>query len=246
MTETGTLDSLTALPGDRAGSELAMAVALAEASAAIARLDQALASHPLRQAFLYRARLEAVRRQAEVDGALIDPWHLAATLEGLRLRMDPYLRIIDRGVILDAARTALTLHQWLVEPDFDQEGEVQRAERAFAGPTSTTPLLLAAGVAHAWLDGGEERAPIRAALARYWKRSGLLRTPVPLTGARSLSAETPWRRDLWRSRTSSTPWPARPRTACTSCPDMECAWLSALAAVCPPAARPRGRRRRST
>ncbi|HME21458.1 MAG TPA: hypothetical protein VKI44_08955 [Acetobacteraceae bacterium] len=36
---------------------------------------------------LYRARLEAVRRQAAVDGLSIDPWHLAAVLEGLRLRM---------------------------------------------------------------------------------------------------------------------------------------------------------------
>jgi hypothetical protein len=29
-----------------------------------------------------------VRRQAAVDGHAIDPWHLAAVLEGLRLRMD--------------------------------------------------------------------------------------------------------------------------------------------------------------
>ena len=113
------------LPEDAADDSLAMAVALADASAAIARLDQALASHPLHHAFLYLVRLDAVRRQAAVDGELIDPWHLAATLEGLRLRMDPYLRIRR---IVDAARAALGLHQWLVEPDFDKEGEVQRAE----------------------------------------------------------------------------------------------------------------------
>ena len=119
------LDGLTRTePAD----PMVLAGALAGAAAAIARLDQALASHPLAQAFLYRARLESVRRQAAVDGQLIDPWHLAATIEGLRLRMDPYLRIIDRGDILDKARAALTLHQWIVEPDFDQEGEVQRAE----------------------------------------------------------------------------------------------------------------------
>jgi hypothetical protein len=66
---------LMALPGDRVGRAMAMATALAEASAAIARLDQALVSHPLRRAFLYRARLEAVRRQAAVDGppALLKP-----------------------------------------------------------------------------------------------------------------------------------------------------------------------------
>jgi hypothetical protein len=70
--EAAGLDQLTALPGEcslaNGAGALAMAVALAEASAGIARLDQALASHPLRQAFLYRARLDAVRRQAAVDG----------------------------------------------------------------------------------------------------------------------------------------------------------------------------------
>src|SRR5579871_6088535 len=77
--------------------------ALARASAAIARLDQTLRGHPLLPAFLYRTRLEAVRRQAAVDGQLIDPWHLAAVLEGLRLRLPDGLRIIERGVIIDAA-----------------------------------------------------------------------------------------------------------------------------------------------
>src|ERR1039458_7375136 len=80
----------------------ALAAALARAAAAIARLDQALAAHPLRPAFLYRARLDAVRRQADVDGQRIDPWHLAALLEGLRLRMDPGLRIVERGDIFPA------------------------------------------------------------------------------------------------------------------------------------------------
>ena len=192
------LDLLMVLPGERAGSELATAVALAEASAAIARLDQALASHPLRQAFLYRARLEAVRRQAGVDGALIDPWQLAATLEGLRLRMDPFLRIIDRGLILDAARTALTLHQWLVEPDFDQEGEVQRAEAVLAAQPATLPPLLAAtqGV-RVWIESGDGRAPIRAALVRFWTRRHLLRAPVPLTGAAALRADQSWELTAW-------------------------------------------------
>ena len=65
-----------------------LAVALERAAGAIARLDQALAMHPLPPAFLYSARLEAVRRQAAVNGHGLDPWHLAANLEGLRLRMD--------------------------------------------------------------------------------------------------------------------------------------------------------------
>src|SRR5438552_11059942 len=88
--DVGALDRLLVLPSDAADWHPASAAALAAVSAAIARLDHALASHPLRQAFLYRAQLDAVRQQAAVDGALIDPRHLAATLEGLRLRVDPY------------------------------------------------------------------------------------------------------------------------------------------------------------
>ena len=199
MADAGALDRLLAPSGECAAGELAMAAALAEASAAIARLDQALASHPLRQAFLYRARLDAVRRQAAVDGELIDAWHLAATLEGLRLRMDPSLRIIDRGRILDAARAALTLHQWLVEPDFDQEGEVQRAEAMLAAqPGSLPPLLAAARGLHTWIENGEARAPIRPALVRFWTRRHLLRVPVPLTGAAALRAGESWEPRAWR------------------------------------------------
>jgi len=182
-----------------AASAPALAAALAEAAAAIARLDEALAFHPLQHAFLYRARLDAVRRQAAVDGQLIDPWQLAAVLEGLRLRMDGALRIIDRGETLDAARHALTLHQWIVAPDFDQEGEVQRAARHLAGfvRDNGTPLLFAAEGMHAWLADNGARPPVRAALVRFWGRHHLLRLPVALTGAAALRADTPLARDAW-------------------------------------------------
>jgi len=187
---------LSIAPPSAAGA--ALAISLARAAAAIARLDQSLANHPLRPAFLYRARLEAVRRQAAYDGQAIDPWHLAALLEGLHLRMEGALRIIDRGAIFEAARHALTLHQWLVSPDFDQEGEVRRAERALAAAGSGLPPLLAGGIGlHQWLDEGGERASIRAALVRYWTRRGLLRTPIPLTGAVALRADTPWGIEAW-------------------------------------------------
>ena len=179
----------------------ALAGALARAAAAMARLDQALMGHPLAPAFLHRARLDAVRRQAAVDGQLIDPWHLAAVLEGLRLRMEGELRIIDRGAIVAAARHALTLHQWLHEPDFDQEGEVQAAEAALAAAATAdgrgTPLLAAAHWLHAWLDEGRGRAPARGALVRFWRRQGLLRAPVPLTGAAALRADAPWTPVEW-------------------------------------------------
>ena len=84
-----------------------LAAPLARASAAIARLDQALSLHPLLPAFLHRTRLDAVRRQAAVDGRAIDPWHLAATIEGLRLRMEGALHTVDRGAVIDAAGYAL-------------------------------------------------------------------------------------------------------------------------------------------
>ena len=172
--------------------------ALTHAAASLGRLDQALDNHPLLPAFLHRARLEAVRRQAGTDGLAIDPWHLAALLEGLRLRMDAALRIIDRGAIFEAARHALQLHQWLTAPDFDQEGEVQRAEAALAAEAATaTPLLAAASGFHAWIDAGGARAPMRAALIRFWGRQRLLRAPVPLTGAAALRPDTPWESAAW-------------------------------------------------
>ncbi len=150
------------------------------------------------QAFLYRMRLVAVRHQAAADGALIDPWHLAAAVEGLRLRMDPYLRIIDRADILDKAKTALTLHQWLVEPDFDQEGEVQRAEILLRRPPAAIhPLLAAAQGLRDWIDAGGTRAPMRAAMVRFFRHRHLFRLPVPLTGAAALRAGQSWDRDLW-------------------------------------------------
>jgi hypothetical protein len=189
------LDGLTRIT---ASDPLLLATSLAAAAASIARLDQALAGHPLAQAFLYRMRLSAVRHQAAADGALIDPWHLAATVEGLRLRMDPYLRIIDRADILEKARTALTLHQWLVEPDFDQEGEVQRAEIWLRRqPAALHPLLAAAQGLRDWIDAGETRAPMRAAMVRFWRQRQLLRVPVPLTGAAALRAGQSWDRDFW-------------------------------------------------
>jgi hypothetical protein len=176
----------------------ALAGALEQASRSIARLDQALEGHPLLPAFLYRARLEAVRRQAATDGHLIDPWHLAAMLEGLRMRMDHAMRIIDRGVIFEAARHALALHQWLITPDFDQQGEVHHAAAALETPASdVSPLLSAAIGMHAWLERGGARPPIRAALVRYWTVHRLFRAPVPLTGASALRAGMDWEITAW-------------------------------------------------
>jgi len=188
-----------------------LTTALAAAASAIARLDEALANHPLRLAFLYRARLDAVRRQAAVDGQLIDSWHLAAMLEGLRVRAEARRDRLDRGSVIDAARHAFDQYQWLVFPDFDQEGAVRQAAAHLAGFASPdeTPLLAAARGVHAWLgdrtsgagrtdgDARGTRPPIRAALVRFWTREKLLRTGVPLTGATALRAETPFDWARW-------------------------------------------------
>ena len=96
------------------------------------------------------------------------------------------------GVIFDAARHALTLHQWLTVPDFDQEGEVKQAEAALATlEARISPLLSAALGVHGWLDQGGTRPPIRTALVRHWTRHRLLRSPVPLTGASALVEALP-------------------------------------------------------
>jgi hypothetical protein len=106
---------------------------------------------------------------------------------------------INRGVIIAAARHALSLHQWIVAPDFDQEGAVQQAERHLAGFTATagTPLLATAHGLQAWLVGGGARAPIRSALVRAWVRHRVLLVPVPLTGAAALPAEAPFTPSTW-------------------------------------------------
>jgi hypothetical protein len=175
----------------------ALMAALARAATAIARLDQALTAHPLLPAFLYRARLDAVRRAAAVDGNGIDPWHLAAVLEGLRLRMDPDLDMLDRGAIFDAARHAFDQYQWLVTPDFDQEGAVREAEKALAAAPGATPLLAGAHGFHGWIDQGGDRRAGRAALIRFWTRQNLLHAPIPLIGAAALRADTCWTRTAW-------------------------------------------------
>lgn len=116
--------------------------------------------------------------------------HLPVTVEGLRLCLDRSLHIIDRGRILEAARAAVDLHQWIAEPDFDQEGDVQRAEALLAAQPATLPPLSAAAQGfRAWIENGEHRAPVRAGLTRFWTRRQLLRQPIPPTGAAAQRAE---------------------------------------------------------
>ena len=172
---------------------------LEHAAGLIARLNSALAAHPLAPAWAWRARLDAIRHQAAVDGQAIDPWHLAALIEGVRLRLDHTPAVIDRGILFAAARHAFGLYRWFCGPDQAQrETIVQAAGHLEAVGGAHSPLLGAAFGVHTWLDQGGERPPIRAALALYWQRRGVTALPCPLlTGARAFHADTPWACEAW-------------------------------------------------
>jgi hypothetical protein len=174
---------------------------LERASRAIARLDALLTGHPLEPAWLWRIRLEAVRRQAAIDGRVIDPWHLAAVIEGVRFRMDRVVAIIDRGAIFEAARHALGLWRWFARPDEAQTESIGCAAAALPATQQASPLLGAALGVRAWLDRDGEHPPLRAALALYWQQRGLLHFACPLlTGAKALASETPREIEAWTVR----------------------------------------------
>ena len=174
----------------------ALSGALEQAAAAIARLDALLTGHPLAAAWLWRIRLDAVRHHAACDGLVIDPWHLAAVIEGVRFRMDRAAAIIDRGAIFEAARHAFGLWRWFTQPDAAQTQAIEHAAAALSANGQASPLLGAALGVRAWLDDGGDRPALRAAFARHWQHCGLLPIAVPLTGAQAFSA-TPRPTELW-------------------------------------------------
>src|SRR5271169_1744232 len=180
----------------------ALAPDLERAAGMIARLDWALTCHPLCPAWAWRARLDAIRHQAAVDGQAIDPWHLAALIEGVRLRLDHMPALIDRGILFAAAQHAFGLYRWFAMPDAGQREAIQQATdhlQSVGGAYS--PLLGAALAVHAWLDQGGERPPLRAALSLYWQCRRVTALPCPLlTGASALGAEIPWAREAWIGR----------------------------------------------
>jgi hypothetical protein len=176
-----------------------VAASLERAAGAVARLDSVLARHPLAPAWAYRARLDAIRRQAAVDGQVIDPWHLAALIEGVRFRLGGSAALIDRGAVFAAAHHGFGLYRWFSAPDGAQQAAIAEATAHLdAVADQHSPLLGAALGVHAWLDRDGERPPLRAALAAYWPRRGVTALPCPLlTGARALHAEVPWVREVW-------------------------------------------------
>src|SRR5271170_7654019 len=121
----GMLYSSAQSPSPRVSA--ALASDLERAAGMIARLDSALASHPLCPAWAWRARLEAIRHQAAVDGQAIDPWHLAALIEGVRLRLDHMPALIDRGMLFAAAPHAFMLYRWFCGPDAGQRAAIEQA-----------------------------------------------------------------------------------------------------------------------
>src|SRR5271167_3432726 len=177
----------------------ALASDLERAAGMIARLDSSLRSHPLAPAWAWRARLDAIRRQAAVDGQAIDPLHLAALIEGVRLRLDHMPVMIDRGILFAAAQHAFVLYRWFCRPDAGQRAAIEQAAAHLERVGGAhSPLVGAAVGVHAWLDQGGERPPIRAALALYWQCRGVTALPCPLlTGASALGAEIPWAREAW-------------------------------------------------
>jgi hypothetical protein len=171
---------------------------LEHAAGAIARLDTLLTGHPLAAAWGWRSRLDAVRRQAAADGRLIDPWHLAAVIEGVRFRMDGAITIIDRGALFDAARHAFALWGWFARPDTEQTQAIEQAAAALTEAHSASPLLGAAKAVRLWLDHGGERPPLRTALARHWQGCGLMHVaPALLTGAAAFRADAPRPSEAW-------------------------------------------------
>jgi hypothetical protein len=186
-------------PAQNPAERLPVAASLERAAGVIARLDSAVARHPLAPAWAYRARLDAIHRQAAVDGQVIDPWYLAALIEGVRLRVDHVPAMLERGLLFGAAQHAFGLYRWFVRPDQAQQAAIAAAAAHLEAVGEEHPPLLGAALAvHAWLDRGSERPPLRAALAAYWPRRGVTALPCPLlTGARALRADIPWARDRW-------------------------------------------------
>jgi len=173
--------------------------ALERAALGIGRLDWALRGHPLQPAWSWRTGLDAVARQAAADGRLIDRWQLAALLAGARLRLPEAEILADRGAAWGAARHALGLWGWSVRPDAAQRDAIAAAAATL--PRGGAALPGAGRAVHAWLDAGGARPPLRAALAQWWRRRGLLPLAVPLlSGAAALHAGVPWQPDAWTPR----------------------------------------------
>ncbi|MBO1326184.1 hypothetical protein K2X14_14665 [Acetobacter sp. TBRC 12305] len=174
-----------------------MAAVLTRTATLCGQLDQWLHRHPLREVILFRARLEAARNCAAVDGFLVDPWYLAAVLEGLRPRIRGQ-DVFERGNEVDAAHATFEQYQWLARPTGLQREAIAQAMDAIKPFTQVVgPLLGGALAFRQWIEAGHGRAPLRGALVRLWCEEGLLRTALPLTGAAAFRSGTSWTARTW-------------------------------------------------
>jgi hypothetical protein len=104
----------------------------------------------------------------------------------------------DRAPLASLLRTETPDPMALAEPDFDQEGEVQRAEAILPmQPAALPPLIAAAQGLREWIEAGETRPAMRSAMIRFWRKRRLLLLPVPLTGAASLGSDRGWEPEQW-------------------------------------------------
>lgn len=184
------IERLAARPDD-------VAPALTRTALAFGALDQQLRRHPLREAVLFRARLEAARQCAAVDGFLIDPWQLAASLEGLRPRIRGQ-DVYERGSEVDALRYAFEQYQWLARSSESREEQITEALSRAALPVGPLGVLWGSALAfREWIEAGEARAPFRGALVRLWQTEGVFSGLYPVTGAAAFRGGTPWDERRW-------------------------------------------------
>ena len=173
--------------------------ALTRTALTFGALDQQLRRHPLREAVLFRVRLEAARQCAAVDGFLIDPWQLAASLEGLRPRIRGQ-DVYERGSEVDALRYAFEQYQWLARASASQEERIAEALSSMTLPVGRMGVLWGSALAfREWIEAGEARAPFRGALVRLWQTQGVFSGLYPVTGAAAFRSGTAWEEWRWIS-----------------------------------------------
>lgn len=156
-----------------------IAGALERASGVIARLDALLTRHPLEPAWLWRIRLEAVRRQAAITGgsSTRGTWPPSSKVCGFAW-IEP--RRSSTGVPSSeppAMRSGCGagLPGPMRPKPRRSDAPLPRCRRLGRVRLCSTPRL---GV-RACLDRDGERPPLRAALALYWQRCGLLHLVCP-------------------------------------------------------------------
>ena len=125
------------------------------------------------------ASASSSRRSADhaaCDGGAIDPWHLAAMIEGVRLphgsRHGDHRAWRDlRGGAPCARAVAGGVRAARRRPRDASDRAGRRPGLSESGHSAPSLLGAALGI-RAWLDRGGDRPPLRAALALHWQRCG--------------------------------------------------------------------------